>query len=47
VEKYGRASKVRDDSIMWCRTDMVCMLDHSGKNTDPHSEYAVLNALPW
>jgi len=27
VEKYVGAGGATDDSIMWCRKDMICMLD--------------------
>ena len=37
VEKYGRAGRATDDSVIQSRKDAVCMQDNKGKNTHTHT----------
>jgi len=42
VGKYWTARQATDDNIVHAR----CMLDTEGKNTDMHSEYVIIIAVP-
>ena len=45
-KKYSKARQAKNDSIIWCTKDPICVPDNEGKSTDAQSYHVIFIAFP-